>query len=91
MHKYLTAYQTHRVDAEKALALFRSYCDFPIPRVPGMDTAIRLAWRIANGRTVEEAAAREYAYRFKLAIKAGDQIGGVSDASVFGAPCLFGM
>ena len=43
------------------------------PRVPGMDTVIRLAHRISRGHTVDEAAAREYVYRWHLAIKAPDQ------------------
>jgi hypothetical protein len=67
-----------------------------------MDTAIRLAWSIACGRSIEEAAAREYVYRWQLAIKAGDQVtcgsmlvnerGERADAvSIFGTPHTIGM
>lgn len=92
------AYVAHRADAESALALFRSYCELPLPRVPGMDTVIRLAFRIANGRDIEAAAAREYLYRWHLAIKAPDQCDAAGETqlldpcvSVFGAPHTIGM
>ena len=39
-----------------------------MPRVPGMDIVIRLAVRIDQGRTIAEAAAREYLYRWNLAL-----------------------
>jgi len=61
-----SSYKEHRSEAEEAFALFKSYCD-EAPRVPGMDTVLRLAVRIDNGRTVEGAAAREYVYRWHLA------------------------
>jgi hypothetical protein len=51
------------------------------PRVPGMDTLTRLAWRIRCGRTPEEAAVREYVYRWNLANR----------SPVFGAPHIIGM
>jgi hypothetical protein len=35
-------------------------------RVPGMDTPLRLAVRIHRGKTVEEAASKEYLYRWNL-------------------------
>ena len=35
-------------------------------RLPGMDTATRCAHRIYHGMTVEQAAAREYSYRWHL-------------------------
>ena len=91
MHKYIEAYQFHRRAAEDALTLFRKYCGCVLPRVPGMGTVIRLAFRIHCGRTVEEAAAREYVYRWSLAIKEGDQIYGTSAVSVFGTPHALGM
>ena len=56
--------------AEAALALFRGYCDTPQPRIPGCDTLIRLAIRIHRGMSVEQAAAREYAYRWHLFLDA---------------------
>ena len=52
-----------------------------MPRVPGMDTVIRLAVRIDQGRTIDEAAAREYLYRWNLAL--------ISPLA-FGAPGLLG-
>jgi len=72
----------YKAEAEQAKELFNSYCDHPMPRVPGMDTVLRLAIRIGLGKTVEEAAASEYAYRWKLA----------SDRwRAFGAPHALGM
>lgn len=75
------AYRNHKVEAHRAYDLFQSYCDYPVPRVPGMDTVIRLAYRIACGRTVEEAAAREYVYRVNLSL---------ISPTCFGAPVLLG-
>lgn len=92
MNKYLDAFEKHKDAASKAFALLKSWHLLPITRVPGMDTVIRLAWRIECGRTVEEAAAREYVYRWNLAIRDFDQCGGGNGAvSVFGAPCTFGL
>lgn len=59
-----------RVGAETALRLFASYCLQPMHRIPGCDTAIRLAIRIHQGKSVEEAAAREYSYRWHLFLDA---------------------
>lgn len=91
--RYMLAYEAHEPEARAAFALYREYCGGnPPPRVPGMDTVIRLAWRIECGRSVEEAAAREYLYRWGLAIKPADQAmlphnTTVSPAaSIFGAP-----
>lgn len=92
----------HCVDgARTALALFKSYCAEQLPRVPGMATGDRLAIRIHAGRSVEEAAAREYLYRWNLAIKAPDQCIPAGDnyrdrnpracLSVFGAPHAIGL
>ena len=75
----LTAYDTHRARAHEALAILRSYGDFP--RVAGADTAIRLAVRIDAGRTPAEAAAREYCYRWKLALR----------SPTFGVPHAIGL
>lgn len=98
MNSYLAAYDKHRAAAHEAFALYKSYCGGIVPpRVPGMDTVIRLAWRIECGRTVEEAAAREYLYRWSLAIKAPDQCmlphntTRAPCVSVFGTPHLLGM
>jgi hypothetical protein len=76
------AWADHREAAGRAMALYREHCQgHPPPRVPGMDTVLRLAIRIQSGRTIEEAAAREYLYRWKLAL----------DAPIFGAPHALGM
>lgn len=55
--------------ADEALAMFHSWhSDGQQPRrIPGVDTKMRLAVSIWCGRTVEEAAAREYVYRWNLA------------------------
>jgi hypothetical protein len=93
--QYRAAFQRHRIAAECAAALFTSYCAARMSRVPGMDTVIRLAWRIECGRSVEEAAAHEYLYRWNLAIKTPDQVIGAGTrnnaSSVFGAPHPIGL
>jgi len=63
------AWLAHRGEAMDALGMFQGYAPNR-PRVPGMDTAVRLAVRIESGRTVEQAAAREYVYRWSLALDA---------------------
>jgi hypothetical protein len=89
------AMAAHGVDAEKAFALYKAHCNGNVPpRVPGIDTVSRLAVRIHAGRTIEEAAAREYLYRWELAIKPFDQCGGDSRnpaCSIFGTPHTLGM
>lgn len=55
-----------RTSAKAALGLFQGYCTQPLPRIPGCDTGVRLAIRIDRGMSAEEAAAREYAYRWQL-------------------------
>jgi hypothetical protein len=105
MQEARAAFNAHNLSAEIAYSIYRSYCGGTVPpRVPGMDTVIRLAMRIANGATVHEAAAREYVYRWHLAIKAPDQCGATGaisydprdrrrDAciSIFGTPHLLGV
>jgi hypothetical protein len=71
----------HRAAVPAALALFEENCGQPLPRVPGIDTASRLAVRLHAGRTVEEAAALEYLYRWRLALQ----------SPVFGIPHAIGM
>lgn len=81
-HPYLAAYARHRTDAEHAYTLYTALCDGnPPPRVPGMDTVTRLAWRIECGRSAEDAAMREYLYRWNLALRS---------ALAFGAPHTIG-
>lgn len=82
MNRYLAAYEKHKTAAHDALRQFRALCDYPVPRVPGMDTVIRLAWRIECGRSVEEAAQREWFYRMSLA---------ADRWRVFGSPQLLGQ
>lgn len=50
--------------ASEARAMVAEWCD--LPKLPAMDTHTRLAVRIYHGRTVEQAAAREYLYRWAL-------------------------
>jgi hypothetical protein len=99
------AFRAHSSEARQAFGIYRSYCGGNVPpRVPGMDTYDRLAYRISLGRTIEEAAAREYLYRWSLAIKAPDQCGATGRksyesrdrnpracVSVFGTPHTIGL
>jgi hypothetical protein len=100
MNRFKAAYAKHKEQAAECYALFvRDYCGGNRPRrVPGMDTVIRLAWRIECGHTVESAACREYLYRWALAVKDFDQLGyggreqGYGYApSCFGTPHCIGM
>lgn len=50
--------------AQEALTMVQQWC--ATPRMPGADTITRLAYRIHLGMTVQEAAAREYCYRWHL-------------------------
>lgn len=90
--RYFAALDAHNLPAQYALHLFRGMCAGKLPpRVPGMDTLIRLAWRIECGRTAEEAAAREYLYRWDLAILC--MLNHLDDRyfSPFGEPHLIGL
>lgn len=106
IHPILKAYETHGAAARIAYRMFvADYCGGVVPpRVPGCDTVIRLASRIARGFTVEQAAAREYVYRWHLAIKAPGQCNATGRrsyeprdrspyacVSVFGTPHTIGM
>ena len=76
------AWRQHKAAASTAFAVYASYCGgVPPPRVPGISTALRLAVRLQQGRSIEEAAAREYLYRWRLALK----------SPVFGVPHPFGL
>ena len=79
MRDVIENFQQHRDEAYQALELLRSWGYFP--RAPGCSTDIRLGHRIALGRTIEEAAAREYCYRWKLALR----------SRTFGIPHTLGM
>lgn len=76
------AWPIFETDAREAYALFVDHCQGVAPiRVPGMDTLYRLALRRFYGKTIEEAAAREYAYRWFLALR----------SRTFGVPHTLGM
>lgn len=75
------AWPKWKEQAKEANKLFRSYCAINIGGVPGLATEHRLALRIDLGRTVEEAAAREYLYRWNLALR----------SSSFGVPHSLGL
>ncbi len=95
------AWPLHKTEAAQAFTLFDSWCSAAMRRrVPGMGTTERLTIRIYSGKTVEQAAAAEYLYRWHLAIKAPDQCGATgahdwrspaSCVSVFGTPHAIGM
>ncbi|MCW4115656.1 hypothetical protein NPA31_011845 [Aurantimonas sp. MSK8Z-1] len=75
------AWPIHEQDARRAYALFTEHCGGSAPgRVPGMDTLYRLAVRLHCGRSIEEAAAREYLYRWHLALR----------SPIFGVPHALG-
>ena len=75
------AYVEHRETAEEAERILASWCETPLPHVPGMSTVIRLAYRINAGRSPEQAAGREYAYRWNLALL----------SPIFGVPHTIGL
>ena len=83
------AYDAHNLSAECAYELYVRLCRAaPPPRVPGMDTVLRLAVRIGAGHTVQEAAVAEYLYRWRLAIGRADETN--RPWRVFGAPHILG-
>ena len=75
------AWPKHQEAASQAYETFVDYCGLAPCRVPGMDTVLRLAVRIEAGRNVEEAAAKEYIYRWNLALQ----------SPVFGIPHTLGL
>lgn len=64
-HPAIAAYHAHKEAAHVAATLAGSWMT-NMPRLPGCDTAVRCAVRLDAGHTVEEAAAREYLYRWHL-------------------------
>jgi hypothetical protein len=99
-HCYIDAFHRHKLAAVEAYDAFVVLCGgHAPPRIAGMDTVIRLAWRIECGCTVEEAAAREYMYRWLIAIKPPDQCvphgrlghDRYACVSIFGTPHPIGM
>lgn len=71
----------------EACALFAAMCSDPVRKVPGSDTATRMAERIGHGRTPQQAAAREYLYRWRLALDARPR----NAAAVWGVPHTLGL
>jgi hypothetical protein len=68
--------------ARQSYMIFIDYCEGRSPgRVPGCDTIIRLAHRSWHGRGVESNAAREYLYRWSLALR----------SPIFGVPHTLGL
>ena len=82
VRQWAAAYGRHRVAAEEAETLLDSWTRERLPRVPGVSTVIRLAWRIECGRSVEEAAGREYLYRWHLDLQS---------RACFGVPYTLGV
>lgn len=83
------SWSAHNLSAEVAYELYARLCaGAPPPRVPGMDTVLRLAIRIGAGHTAQEAALAEYLYRWRLAIGRADETS--HPWRVFGAPHLLG-
>lgn len=70
-HSYIKAYHKWQREAEIAYQEFKAMAPLAC-RVPGMSTDIRLAWRMECGRTLKEAVAREYIYRWNLALAGGE-------------------
>ncbi|AFU87872.1 hypothetical protein CcrColossus_gp002 [Caulobacter phage CcrColossus] len=74
-------------DIKQACELFAAMIVGPLRKVPGADTATRMAERIGHGRTPEQAAAREYLYRWRLALDARPR----NAAAVWGVPHTLGL
>lgn len=81
MNDIMQAYNDRREEAHLAYEEFVAMVGHQMPRVPGCGTAIRLAWRMHLGATREQAVAREYMYRWSLALR----------STVFGVPGPLGM
>ena len=82
--------------ARAAYALFIEHCGGESPgRVPGCDTIVRLAHRSYHGRDIESNAAREYLYRWNLALDTAKNRWVYRDAPsgplAFGQPHLLGL
>ena len=75
------AWAKHALAAGESYQAFVALCGDAPCRVPGMDTVLRLAVRLDNGHDIESAAAREYLYRWNLALR----------WSGFGVPHTLGM
>jgi hypothetical protein len=70
----------------KACGMAQAYFDQPLPKVPGATMSIRMAERLGNGMSAEQAAAREYVYRWSLALTPSPR-----NAGLFGVPHTLGL
>ena len=69
LHKIIAeAMGEHEAMAREAFDLLQSWTR-PVPRVPGCDTVMRLSVRLWIGRSLHNAAAQEYLYRWRLALR----------------------
>lgn len=81
------AAEDHRAAILDACERARAFMAADLPRVPGASMDWRMAERIGlAGMTPERAAAREYAYRWALAL-----IPSARNASLFGVPHTLGL
>lgn len=60
--------ETRADEIKRACDLFAEMVQGTVRKVPGADTTTRMAERIGFGLTPEQAAAREYLYRWNLAL-----------------------
>lgn len=67
------AIQHYGDKAQRAVDLYWSWLEEPLPYAGGAGALERCALGLYQGRTIEECAAREYLYRWKLAIKPFNQ------------------
>lgn len=67
VEKMREAWRLHSAAGIEAYEMFKAWAP-RTARIPGCDTAWRCAYRIYNGATVEQSAAREYLYRWNLTI-----------------------
>lgn len=86
-NQFMRAYEALRIDAHATEATFEAYCGRKMRRVPGMCTVIRLAVRLQNGKSREQAAAAEYLYRWRLVLDAEPR----SADALWGVPHALGM
>lgn len=68
-------------DVRASTALYRSWCVGPQVKRIGMGAEHAIAHRLSFGLTLDQAAAREYLYRWNIALQ----------SKVFGAPHSLGF
>jgi hypothetical protein len=64
------AYEDHDSAIREAAALYLAMRPHPMPYVHGSGVSTRMAHRLICGYTIEQAAAREYVYRWSLTLDA---------------------